>query len=83
MIYQQLQLFYYSLSAISFVSSDSLQLSSLDSEQEYEMHDLEANIDPETGVRRYDNYQLLRALPSTEEHVDILHFLEKGKNMFS
>ena len=47
------------------------------------MHDLEANIDPETGVRRYDNYQLLRALPLTEEHVDILQFLEKGKNMFS
>ena len=50
----------------------------LDSEQEHELLDLDANIDPQTGVRRYDNYQLLRITPSTQEHVDILQFLEKG-----
>ena len=50
----------------------------LDSEQEYELLDLDADIDPQTGVRRYDNYQLLRINPSTEEHVNILQFLEKG-----
>ena len=53
----------------------------LDSEQEYELLDLDADIDPQTGVRRYDNYQLLRINPSTEEHVNILQFLEKG-NIF-
>ena len=58
---------------------DGVDLTNLDSEQEYEMLDLEANIDPDTGVRRYDNYQLLRIQPSTEEHVNILQFLEKGK----
>ena len=50
----------------------------LDSEQEHEMLDLDANIDLQTGVRRYDNYQLLRINPTTEEHVNILQFLEKG-----
>ena len=50
----------------------------LDSEQEHEMLDLDANIDLQTGVRRYDNYQLLRINPTTEEHVNVLQFLEKG-----
>jgi hypothetical protein len=63
---------------LTFANGDGIDLTNLDSEQEYEMLDLEANIDPETGVRRYDNYQLLRVQPSTEEHVNILQFLEKG-----
>ena len=50
----------------------------LDSEQEHEMLDLDADIDLQTGIRRYDNYQLLRINPTTEEHVNILNFLEKG-----
>lgn len=50
----------------------------LDSEQIHEVIDLEAEIDQHTGVRRYDNYQLLRINPSTEEHVSILQFLDKG-----
>ena len=55
----------------------------LDSEQEYELLDLDADIDPQTGVRRYDNYQLLRIIPSTEEHINILQFLQKGKDLIS
>ena len=50
----------------------------LDSEQEHEMLDLDADIDLQTGIRRYDNYQLLRINPTTEEHVNVLQFLEKG-----
>ena len=54
----------------------------LDSEQEHELLDLDADIDPDTGVRRYDNYQLFRVTPSTDEHIDILQFLNKGKKLF-
>ena len=53
----------------------------LDSEQEHELLDLDADIDPDTGVRRYDNYQLFRVTPSTDEHIDILQFLNKGKTL--
>ena len=38
-----------------------------------------AIFDPNTGKRRYDDYQLLRVNPHTEEHLDVLQFLEKGK----
>ena len=55
----------------------------LDSEQEYELLDLDADIDPQTGVRRYDNYELLRIIPSTDEHINILQFLEKGNHLLS
>ena len=59
-------------------ASDVQMYQHLDSEQEHEMLDLDADIDPNTGVRRYDNYQLLRVKPSTDEHIDILQFLNKG-----
>ena len=84
MIYLKVQLLI-ALLGITFANGDRSAMRdgvdrvNLDSEQEYEMLDLEANIDPDTGVRRYDNYQLLRIQPSTEEHVNILQFLEKGK----
>ena len=38
-----------------------------------------AIFDPSTGKRRYDDYQLLRVNPHTNEHLDVLQFLEKGK----
>ena len=59
-------------------ASDAQMYKKIDSEQEHEMLDLDADIDPNTGVRRYDNYQLLRVKPSTDEHIDILQFLNKG-----
>ena len=63
---------------IVFANDSELDLRNLDSEQEYEILDLEANIDPKTGIRRYDNYQLLRIKPSTEEDIDVVRFLERG-----
>ena len=36
-------------------------------------------IDPETGKRMYNGYQLVRATPESEEHLDILRFIEKGR----
>ena len=64
--------------SIAFANDSELDLRNLDSEQEYEILDLEANIDPKTGIRRYDNYQLLRIKPSTEADVDVIRFLERG-----
>ena len=34
--------------------------------------------DADTGKRRYDNYQLIRVNPETDEHLDVLQFLDKG-----
>ena len=36
-------------------------------------------INPVTGKRMYSGYQLLRAEPETQEHLDILRFLSKGE----
>ena len=36
-------------------------------------------IDPETGKRTYNGYQLVRATPESEEHLEILRFIEKGR----
>ena len=66
------------ISAVVFANGSHFQYKNLDSEQEHELLDLDADIDPDTGVRRYDNYQLLRAIPSTDEHMEILQFLDKG-----
>ena len=66
------------LVGVAFATDGELDLRNLDSEQEYEILELDANIDAETGIRRYDDYQLLRIKPSTEEHIDVLRFLEKG-----
>lgn len=37
--------------------------------------------DADTGKRRYDNYQLIRVNPETDEHLDVLQFLDKGQGM--
>ena len=73
MILSRVEIFI-SIIALAFLSVNR----ALDSEQEHEVLDLEAEIDQYTGVRRYDNYQLLRINPSTQEHVSILQFLDKG-----
>ena len=31
-----------------------------------------------TGKRTYNGYQLVRATPESEEHLDVLRFIEKG-----
>ena len=36
-------------------------------------------IDPETGKRTYNGYQLIRATPESDDHLDALRFIEKGK----
>ena len=36
-------------------------------------------IDPETGKRTYHGYQLIRATPESDDHLDALRFIEKGK----
>jgi hypothetical protein len=49
-----------------------------DYEQVYEVNELGAVFDPITGQRRYDDYQLIRAEPKSDEHLDVLKFLQKG-----
>ena len=53
-------------------------ISCLDSQQEHELLDLDADIDSVTGVRQYKGYHLLRLKLSEDEHIEILKFLEKG-----
>ena len=48
-------------------------------EESFEIHERGAVYDSVTGKRRYDNYQLIRVNPETDEHLDVLQFLEKGK----
>ncbi len=47
-------------------------------ERQYEEQELGAKFDVATGKRMYDNYQVLRVLPKTEEDLSVLRFLEKG-----
>ena len=48
-------------------------------EESFEIFQRGAVYDGETGKRRYDNYQVISVNPQTEEHLDVLQFLEKGK----
>ena len=43
------------------------------------IHGISLQIDPETGKRTYNGYQLVRATPESEEHLEILRFIEKGR----
>ena len=40
-------------------------------------------IDRETGKRTYNGYQLVRATPENEDHLDVLRFIEKGRKQNS
>jgi hypothetical protein len=35
-------------------------------------------IDPKTGRRMYNGFQLIRATPESDDHLEVLRFLEKG-----
>ena len=49
-----------------------------DLEQLFEINQRGAIFDSVTGKRRYDNYQLVRVNPQTDEHLDVLQFLDRG-----
>ena len=51
-----------------------------DLEQVFEINQRGAIYDSVTGKRRYDNYKLVRVNPQTDDHLDVLQFLDKGKN---
>lgn len=50
-------------------------------EQRFEINQRGAVYDAYTGKRRYDNYQLIRVNPETDEHLDVLQFLDRGQGM--
>jgi len=52
-----------------------------DLEQLFEINQRGAVYDAKTGKRRYDNYQLVRVNPETDEHLDVLQFLDRGQGM--
>ena len=49
-----------------------------DLEQKFEINQRGAIFDSVTGKRRYDNYQLIKVNPQTDEHLDVLQFLDRG-----
>lgn len=51
-------------------------------EETFEINQRGAIYDSVTGKRRYDNYQLIRVDPQTDEHLDVLQFLDRGSNYF-
>ena len=38
----------------------------------------EVRVDPATGARRYDGYRVVRTMPDSQEHLDILRFIANG-----
>ncbi len=40
----------------------------------------ELRVDPRTGARLYDGYRLIRTMPQTQEHLDVLRFVSNGQN---
>ena len=50
-------------------------------EESFEIFQRGAVYDAQSGKRRYDNYQVISVNPQTEEHLDVLQFLERGKKM--
>ena len=51
-------------------------------EESFEIFQRGAVYDAQSGKRRYDNYQVISVNPQTEEHLDVLQFLERGKKKF-
>lgn len=47
-------------------------------EEQFEILQRGAIFDSETGKRRYDNYEIIRVNPETDDHLDVLQFLDKG-----
>merc|ERR1711953_1298759 len=50
-------------------------------EEAFEIFQRGAVYDAQSGKRRYDNYQVISVNPQTEEHLDVLQFLEGAKGM--
>jgi len=50
-------------------------------EERFEINQRGAIYDSVTGKRRYDGWQLIRVNPQTDDHLDVLQFLEKGQGM--
>jgi len=48
-------------------------------ERIYEEQELGARFDPETGKRRYDKYEVVKVKPTSDQQLQVLRFLEKGK----
>ncbi len=36
-------------------------------------------VDPRTGARLYDGYRVLRTVPESQEHLEVLKFVSNGK----
>ena len=51
-------------------------------EEQFEILQRGAIFDSETGKRRYDNYEIIRVNPETDDHLDVLQFLDKGNKTY-
>ena len=58
---------------------EEIELSEDEMEEKFEIYQRGAIYDPVNGKRRYDNYQLIRVNPETDDHLDVLQFLDRGK----
>ena len=50
-------------------------------EETFEINQRGAVYDSQTGKRRYDGWQLIRVNPQTDDDLDVLQFLDKGKRL--
>ena len=58
---------------------EALTLPRTSGEIQYQILDRGATIDPYTNQTRYDGFQLMRAYPTTDQHLEALNFLQSGK----
>jgi len=63
------------------IEAETYTVNEEDLEQMFEINQRGAIFDSVTGKRRYDNYQLIRVNPQTDEHLDVLQFLDRGQGM--
>ena len=60
------------------ITAETYTVNEEDLERMFEINQRGAIFDSVTGKRRYDNYQLIRVNPETDEHLDVLQFLDRG-----
>merc|ERR1712223_394454 len=63
------------------IAGETYTVNQEDLEQNFEIRQRGAVYDAVTGKRRYDNYQLIKVNPETDEHLDVLQFLDRGQGM--
>merc|ERR1712223_924147 len=63
------------------IAAETYTVNQEDLEQKFEINQRGAIFDSVTGKRRYDNYQLIKVNPQTDEHLDVLQFLDRGQGM--